>query len=198
MHTPRLTQKKSLPLRKFGGFTLVETLVAIVVITFAVIGPYQIVQGVLQTAFKSRDQIMASALAQEGMEYVREVRDSNYLYNARGGGVNWLNGLDGTNGPNCYTSACVVDSHYYPPTARFVAGSSITSCGNSTCASQPLYLNSSSYRYNQQNVGTKTKFVRKVQLTQISTTETLVTVTVTWDNHGIQTVKLEEYLQNWL
>lgn len=137
------------------GFTLLETLIAIAVLTLAIIGPFQIVQGVLTSAYNARDEIVASGLAQEGVEYVREVRDSNYLYNARygSGSVTWLNGFDGTGGPNCYTAACVVDPYYYPTSVPFSAGSSIISCGGASCASRPLYLDSSSYRYTQQTGG---------------------------------------------
>lgn len=182
------------------GFTLVETLIAITILIFAIVGPFQIVQGVLQTAYKSRDQIIGAALAQEAMEYVREVRDSNYLYNARNGSgaVSWLNGFDGTNGPDCYTNACVVDPQNYPTSVPFVAGTSVISCAGTSCASRPLYIDSSSYRYNQQSIGTATKYVRSVRFTQISAHETRVTVTVTWTNHGTQSVVLTEYIQNWL
>lgn len=182
------------------GFTLVETLIAVAVIALAIAGPFQIAQGVLKNAYNARDQMIAASLAQEAVEYIREVRDSNYLYNARygAGSVNWLGGFDGTNGPNCYQNACVVDPHYYQASIPFSAGYSVLSCGGATCTSRPLFLDSASYRYNQQTIGAQTKFIRTVRLTQISSTETLITVTVTWESHGTQTVELSEYLHNWL
>lgn len=180
----------------FAGFTLIETLIAITVLTMSIVGPFQIVQGVLNSAYNSRDQLIGAGLAQEGMEYVREARDGNYLYNVHGGAVAWMYGFDGTGGsPNCYSntgasqSDCAVD-----PQAR-----TVTACGSVGCTPGPLYINTNTYLYTQQNTGgTFTRFTRTVRMTQISTSETLITVTVTWENHGSRSVVLQEYLRNWL
>lgn len=172
-----------------SGFTLVETLIAITVLTLSIVGPFQIVQGVLNSAYNARDQLIAAGLAQEGMEYVREIRDSNYLINARGGNVAWMNGFGTVGGnPDCYTHGCKVD-----PQARIIAD-----CGAVDCTGSPLTLHNASFRYNHQNSGLPTKFTRTVKLTTISTTEVLVTVTVTWENHGSKSVVLTEYFRNWL
>ncbi len=182
--------------RKAGtGFTLIETLIAITVLTLSIVGPFQIVQGVLNSAYNSRDQLIGAGLAQEAMEYVREVRDSNYLSNVHGGAVSWMNGFAGTGGlPNCYSNAgaspsdCSVD-----PQKK-----TITACGSVGCTPGPLYLEPNTFLYTQQAVGTVTKFTRTVRMTQISASETLVTVTVTWQNHGSRSVVLQEYVRNWL
>lgn len=176
------------------GFTLIETLMAIAVLTLSIVGPFQVVQGVLNSAYNARDQLTAAGLAQEGMEYVREVRDGNYLNNTKNGaGVNWMNGFGTVGGnPDCYTNACVVD-----PFAQ-----TIVDCLNASCASSPLYFDPVTYRYNQQTSGTKTIFTRTVQLTKVNpadpNTEVLVKVTVSWVNHGNKSVILQEYLKAWL
>lgn len=171
------------------AFTLVETLIAVAVVTLAIVGPFHIAQGVLQSSYKARDELIASALAQEGVEFVRNMRDSNFVYNLHNGGSrSWLSGFDGTNGPDCYTNACVVDS----------AQQTVISCGNSTCASRPLYLSGSNL-YNQSLSGTVTRFTRSVRLTQISASETKVTVMVSWSSHGVvHTVTLTQNLRAWL
>ena len=174
------------------AFTLVETMVAVAVLTISIVGPFQIVQGVLQNSYLVRDQLIAGALAQEGMEYVRAIRDSNYIYaNHNATTRAWLYGLDGSTGPNCYTSACVLD-----PTQDGTANA-VIACGDATCATRPLYLSTANL-YNQQVSGTQTRFTRKVQLTNVSATETMVTVTVTWSNHGTRTVVLVENMRDWL
>ena len=93
------------------GFTLVETLVAITIIALAIVGPLYAVQQSLNVSRVSRDQLVASALAQEAVEYVRSIRDGNYLYNLRTGAArSWLYGIDGTAGStNCSIARCVVD-----------------------------------------------------------------------------------------
>ena len=172
------------------GFTLIETLIAITVLTISIVGPFQIVQGVLQSAYNARDQLIGAGLAQEGVEFVREIRDSNYLYNARygSGSVPTLEGFGTVGGnPDCYSRGCKVDTLFQ----------TIVDCGAATCASSPLYLDNAS-RYNQQMLGTPTKFTRTVRLTTISANEVLVTVTVTWENHGSKSVVLQEYFRDWL
>lgn len=171
------------------GFTLVETLIAIVILTLSIVGPFQIVQGVLDSAYNARDELIGTGLAQEGMEYIREVRDSNYLNNAKNnGGISWLSGFDGTSGtPNCLSNTCMMDP----------MSNNVYQCTGTTCSYGPLYLDTN-YVYNQQQRGVATKFVRSVTMTTISANETLVTVTVTWVNHGTRSVVLKEYFRNWL
>lgn len=174
------------------GFTLIETLIAIAVLTLSIVGPFQVVQGVLNSAYNARDQLTAAGLAQEGMEYVREVRDSNYLNNTKNGaGVSSMNGFGTVSGnPDCYTNACVVD-----PFTQTIAD-----CGGASCSAYPLYFDPVTYRYNQQTSGTKSIFTRSIQLTKNAAipSEVLVTVTVSWVNHGNKSVVLQEYFRDWL
>ena len=171
--------------RTMRGFTLVETLVAITIIATALVGPFYAVQQALNASRNARDQLIATSLAQEGVEYVRSIRDSNYLYN----NVNvtprsWLYRLDGTGGSDCLDTAggCVVDP------AKDRVSTSITS----------LYLNSDDV-YNQQGEGTPTVFRRTVRLTTVTVTEVLVTVTVDWTTKGqARSSTVSETLNNWL
>ncbi len=171
------------------GFTLVETLIAIAILTLAIVGPFTVVQGVLQSSYIARDQLIAAALAQEGMEYVRSVRDSNFIFNTHTAGSRpWLYGLDSSTGIDCYTNACVIDP----------GQQTVIDCGNTSCAARPLYLSGTNL-YTQTSAGnTQTRFTRQVRLTSISATETLVTVTVSWTGHGSYSVVLKENLRNWL
>ena len=58
-------------LRPCGAFTLIETLVGVTILLVAVVGPlYTAFQGV-SLSLLARDQITASFLAQEGIEFVR-------------------------------------------------------------------------------------------------------------------------------
>ena len=166
------------------GFTLVETLVAITIIALAMVGPLYAVQQSLNASRSARDQLVASSLAQEGIEYVRSIRDANYLAVLGGGTRSWLYGLDGSNGSTNCTSPCVVD-----PVRRTISNT-IT----------PLRLNNQNL-YTQQNGFPNTRYTRTVQVAAVpgSTTEVVVTVTVSWStNNKPYTVTLTERLHNWL
>jgi prepilin-type N-terminal cleavage/methylation domain-containing protein len=176
------------------AFTLVETLVAIAVVSLAIVGPLHVVQGVLQSSYTARDQLIAAALAQEGVEYVRSLRDSNFIYNVHNSGTRqWLYGLDGNGGPNCYSSNCVIDVGQ-----QQVSGQPAAVYNSSKCTNRPQLFLSANNLYNEACSGTPTKFTRVIRLTLISPTETLLTVTVTWTGHGSYSVVLKEDLRDWL
>lgn len=85
------------------GFTLIEALVAVTILTIAVVGPLYTASRAIVAAQSARDQLTASYLAQEGIEYARAVRDDNFLaaYYA-GTGNAWNNFLS-----QCSGNACV-------------------------------------------------------------------------------------------
>src|ERR1035437_9310157 len=73
-----------------SGFTLVETLVAIAILMIAIAGPLTVAEKGLSASIYARDQLMASYLAQDAMESIKNVVDSNELAKANGGTVLWL------------------------------------------------------------------------------------------------------------
>lgn len=174
------------------GFTLIETLVAIMLVTIAMLGPYQVVQRALNVSYVARDQLIASSLAEEALEYTRAVRDRNFLYNMSAGSPrSWFYSMDGNGGANCAAPRrCVVD-----PTQNTIAA-----CAIDTGTPCPrLYLSNSSI-YTQVTSGTtQTRFTRYIQLTSISSTEMQVTVTVTWITNTVPySVTVTDTFHNWL
>lgn len=161
------------------GFTLVETLVAVTILVIAVVGPLYAVHRSLVASYTARDSLTAVALAQEGLEYVRSVRDSNYLTT---GQSNWLYGLS-----YCQTAnGCAID-----PSA------SAASQTQPYSASTAVLRLDASYRY-RLNSGTVTRFTRRVVITTVSVTEVEVTTTVFWSTLRIPyTVTVTEHLYNW-
>ncbi len=61
------------------AFTLIETLVAISILTIALTGPLAVIAQALKSSYFARDQITAYYLAQEAVEYIRNQRDINGL-----------------------------------------------------------------------------------------------------------------------
>lgn len=65
--------------RRARGFTLIETMVAISLLTVAIVAPMMLTLQSLSSAYYSRDQVTAFYLAQEAIEEVHQIRDGNIL-----------------------------------------------------------------------------------------------------------------------
>ncbi|MEN9561270.1 MAG: hypothetical protein RIQ56_543 [Candidatus Parcubacteria bacterium] len=79
------------------GFTLIETLVAIALLTVAIVAPMSLTSQSLSSAYYARDQVTAFYLAQEAIEALRSVRDGNILKVSQGEVVNLLSSFPDTN-----------------------------------------------------------------------------------------------------
>jgi prepilin-type N-terminal cleavage/methylation domain-containing protein len=171
------------------GFTLVETLVAVAILTLAFLAPFQAIQSVTSQTRIAKDQLIASSLAQEGLEYVRFIRDNNYLGSPAtfSSGNLQLHGLDGNGGPNCTgANKCTIDPTVTPASA-------VASCA-STCL--PLYTSSEGYYTQVSSGNTQSLFTRSVQVAQHAGYET-ATVTVFWNDHGTHSIVLTENFYDW-
>lgn len=181
---------------KKQGFSLVETVVAVVILVIVVIGPMTAAQRALISASYSRDQMKAYFLAEEAIEYVRYVRDKNSI--VYGDANNdpekdkWLKDLD-----NCVglIKTCGIDPTGQPDV--------VVNCNNSNdqCL---LYIENGIY--NHKKSGVETSFRRKVNIIRLSSTEIdndsneiKVTVTVSWKTGNLPTkiISLSSYLSNW-
>lgn len=80
------------------GFTLIETMVAVSLLSVAIVSPMSLATQSLASAYYARDQITAFYMAQEAIETVRAVRDGNILQNSQGTTVNLLAGIPDTTG----------------------------------------------------------------------------------------------------
>ena len=173
------------PLR---GFTLVETLVAVAILTVALSGPFFAIQQSLVASYVARDDLIAASLAQEAIEFIHSIRDDNYLYNLANPGSprSWLYGLDGSGGVDCLEpKVCVVD-----PSQNEVE-TCVGICA--TLYESPMHV------YNQQGSGTATRYTRSVSVETISDHEVLMTVSVVWKTgHMDKSVTLTMTLQDWL
>ncbi len=171
--------KKVLQLHK--GFTLVETLVAITILTLAIAGTFTAVQGGLQSSTFARDQIVGFYLAQESMEFIKNLRDENAIYSdnaiATGGvGRSWLFGMASTASDPCYFGkTCIIDSPL----------KTITECtgGFGTCPNIGIdTTNTNLYGYT--SGWTPTNFKREIQFQSISDNEVNVIIQISWTSGG--------------
>lgn len=175
-HISRLRQRVE-------GFTLIETLIAVLLLATALAGPLTIAAKGLSAALIARDQMVAFYLAQEGVEYVRFVRDSNKL-----SGDPWLTNLSACTGAD----GCTIEP----------SSADVDACSG-TCPVLNRYENGNQvlFTYGLGNA-TPQQFVRTIKLSTPPTgeiSEVVLSVTVTWRAQSglTRTVVVRENLTDW-
>ncbi len=167
------------------GFTLIETLVAISILTAAVASSMSLTTRSLATAYYARDQVTAFHLAQEAVETVRHVRDGNILSNALGTTVDLLEGI-----PSIAGAPFIVDTR----------DDSMEACPPGGCP--PLRTDGELYGYEEGSEWADTRFVRSViaELVDGSPDEVRVSVTVSWQSGSFQarSFTISENLYRWV
>jgi Tfp pilus assembly protein PilV len=74
---------------KNSGFTLLETLVGLLIFSASILALMSVIgSGVASTQY-AKQKIVAGYLAQEGIEYVRNQRDKYMLFNVGGSQAGW-------------------------------------------------------------------------------------------------------------
>lgn len=157
------------------GFTLVETLVAISILSLSILAGFTAVQSSLQKSILSKEQAFAFFLAQDAIEFVKNIRDENALYNISGVPTDWLEGLAGPGDPCEFGFYCRIDS--IPKT--------VVRCGVTFGLCPPISQDTNqAFSYGQTGYTSgwaPTKFRREVIFVRISDEEVSVTVRVRWD-----------------
>jgi prepilin-type N-terminal cleavage/methylation domain-containing protein len=182
------------------GFTLIETLVAISILMISITGPMVFAAQGLQASMYARDQITAFYLAQDAVETVRNIRDNYALWLQ--GGIPTDHWIGEAIREECVNYAvddnkvCEVDSTVnfewdwdggfvapYDQTAgpyRKPINIPIKEC-SSTDPCRVKQKTDFTYGY---GVGTDTKYVREVVMTEIDPDQILIEVTVRWTTNG--------------
>lgn len=181
------------------GFSLIETLVAVVVLITAVVGPLTLAQRSIRSAVYVRDQVIAGFLADEVVEYLRSMRDQNQLERD-----NWLRGFSDCMGTG---RLCTVDTTEGRNNAIERCKESDLTYG-SECEPLAFHTKSGSYGYKPTGNASgweDTRFVREVSLITIpggnrsSDDEAKVEVRVLWQtgNLPVRTLTVRDYLYDW-
>ena len=173
-------KKNELKFKK--AFTLIETLVAITILSAAVAGPMVLSIKNIGTASVSQDQLVAFYLGQEVIEYVRNVRDTNILKES----VDWLDGLD-----VCKTNGCYIDV--------LNETDPITDCGTSGCVNR-LKFDKDTGKYNYTS-DEETIFTRTVKIENpvgTNSDEAKISVSIKWTGkYGEKIMNLQDNIFNW-
>lgn len=169
------------------GFTLLEITVVIYIISLGLIGIMSLVNQNIQVSYINKNELIASQLAQEGLELVRNIRDSNWLKE-----YNWKNG----NGTDNKTDIVQSDGSYnYTIDYLGNINESINSIDNAR-----LYINGSGF-YNHISSGTPTPFYRLIEVIDNSPpNDYYITVkaTVRWkEKNRTHDYMAQTLLYNW-
>ena len=135
--------------------------------TLGIVAFHAAIIRIASLTFFNADRFIASRLAQEGMELVSNIRDTNWLNS----GTDWDNGL--TVGD--YLVQYDKDSLL-------------------TYSDTPLRIDGNGF-YNYDN-GDDSKFKRKITITPINANELKIEVQITWLGKG-SPLEVEEHLYNW-
>ncbi len=184
--------------QKNRGFTLVETLVAVSIFSVSIVTMLVVLgQGLSDTTY-AKKKITAGYLAQEGIEYIRNMRDTYVLFSSSSA-VGWTTFMNGkmlascTGAYNgCYFKA---DDLFSQTSPERITDMPVTGCASS-CPN--LLYDSDTGRYGY-NSGTASGFIRKISVEQVSANELKVSSTVYWQQgSGTYNITLTENLFNWV
>jgi prepilin-type N-terminal cleavage/methylation domain-containing protein len=142
------------------GFTLLEVLIAVSVLVIGAVAAFSTIASTIRSTTFAKDKLIASFLAQEGIEIVKNIRNTNWIQ-----GNAWNQGLS----PGSW------QADYNDPALSNYNGA---------------FLNLGPNGYSYDPGGTSTKFQRKITITQISSNELKVKVEVFWQGHTYEVTSI--------
>ncbi len=167
---------------KIDGFTLLETLVVIFIMVVVVVGVSSLLVQIIASISSSSLQLTASYLAQEGIEIVRNIRDSNYLEKRAGQPVLWDQGIPaGTFGLDLNTRAL-------PDSSCSGYGLKISSSNFYTCTSDPTAPFRRRVVISKSDLDGEPSTIERIEISSI----------VEWQEKGrVRTITVNEHLYDW-
>lgn len=191
--------KKSLQQRMVGkGFTLIETLVAITLLTTAIAAPMSLTTQSLTTAYYARDQMVAFHLAQEAIESIRMVRDGNIL----AGEADLLAGIPAGGVPfvlDTRDNEMTVCDQGLPAQCPYLR---VPTSSNDPAFYAYRDVDSTEDIYTVPLGWTDTRFRRTIRAEMLagSADEMKITVIVSWQSGALQvrTITMHENLYRWI
>jgi hypothetical protein len=140
--------------KKYKGFSFIESMLAVFLVSVGLITALKLLTAGIKDSMNSRDQFIASLLAQEGVELVRNIRDNNWVDN------------DPTTGSFYGISDDTCN----------IAYNSAISCNSPDFK---LYLNNNNYYDHTPSGGTPTKFKREIIIKDVLGSKDIMSM-VTW------------------
>ncbi|MDO8530212.1 MAG: prepilin-type N-terminal cleavage/methylation domain-containing protein [bacterium] len=159
--------------QKNNGFTIIELIITISILSFGIIGVYSVFSATVNLTNNASQKFIAAYLAQEAFEVVRNIRDTNFIESAP-----WSDGLLGCENGCQLDYKTVNELEIYNPNA---------------------FLNVDPDGFYSYEGTTATRFKRKINITEDPGIDTLkVAIVVSWDYNGqIFDFETGGYLYNW-
>ena len=162
---PNIKSKKTTYSNKHG-FSLIEVMISVFVLSLGLVAVSILMTSNIRSSENAKNQIIASQLAQEGIELVRNLKDNN---------------------PTFTTDIASENNYRIDYTSNYEA---FKNSNDNDDIKKKLYLDSNKF-YSHDNSGQATRFFRKIKI-DITTDGTLKTATatsyVTWNNSGFSTI----------
>lgn len=167
------------------GFSLLEIIIAIAVLASGIAGAIALINQTVSTGVFAQKQLIGSHLAQEGMEVVRNIRDTNWIKQNNDPAILWDGGL--MNGNSCvnFNSSSLSDAGFAPGFCD-------------SPAQRTLYFLNNRYIHSLTGSGSATNFSRYISISHGVDSDSkafvLVKSTVSWNKGSITA---EERLYDW-
>lgn len=183
------------------GFTLIETIVAVTVLVGALTGPMVLAASSIRATRDARNELVATHLAEEGIEILHNVRDNNITNYPSG---SWLTSIL----PGCDGAGCVVDVTAQDGSLVWSNGV-VVPCGSDCNTVAPVYYNPDTGLYRQSatplaSPWKTTPFKRTISVVGVDDPATplrqaRIFVTVTYLGFGgvLKNVTVSDDLYNW-
>lgn len=191
------------------GFSLTEVMIAIMILTVAIVSATSLLTGLINSNKNNVNTLQAYYLAQEGIEAVRNIRDTNWLYNQ-----NWLEGDKGAPWGAKFEIGGEYVVEFVDP-KNLGSGAENVSVNDSALWTSfaPWSVQAASFGGPKINIadgfmssavsGDSTGFSRVIRILPYDCGEddcsdfVLVESKVSWNDSGPRDVVLEEILTNW-
>jgi len=179
LKTPRL--------KVSGGFTLLEVVAAIFILTLGLGASFSLIQQTLAVASIVESKLTAVYLAQEGIEIIRNIRDTNWL-EQRIGMNSWDDGLTDCD-PCC-------EGDYKTDTSPSLSLNNLLQCDYDQL--HFLDINEDGfYSYATSGSFVQTKFKRKITI-ETEPGKVMISVEVKWMERGkFYNIEVCEDITNW-
>lgn len=171
------------------GFTLIEVLVALLIFSLSILAIMATLSKGISNINEIKKRNVAIYLAQEQLEYLRNVRDNYMLYQNSGGWSSFITELSNkscSNPKSCYFNNDIT----YPPINKTY----ISSCSLPGSKCDPLKLDSSTGNYGYDPTVLDSIFIRYFYYDSVSSDEIKIYSVVEWGGYE---VVFSENLYNW-